>query len=103
MRSKVVFPGLTLLLAVGVFPGMAVPAEAQQHTLPLWPKGNPEPSKMVGPEIDPTTDANRMMAGKVTVRVTNVSHPSLAVYAPDAAKNTGAAALVFPGGSYLRL
>jgi acetyl esterase/lipase len=37
------------------------------------------------------------------VRVTNVSHPSLTVYAPAPAKNTGAAALVFPAGSYLRL
>ena len=78
-------------------------ARAQQHTLPLWPQGNPEPSKMVGPETDPTTDKDRIVSGKVTVRVTNVSKPTLAVYAPDAARNTGAAALVFPGGSYVRL
>jgi acetyl esterase/lipase len=43
-----------------------------------------------------------MVSGKVTVRVTNVSRPSLAVYPPKG-KNTGAAALVFPGGSYVRL
>lgn len=81
---------------------LALPAVAQQTTLLLWPKGNPEPSKVVGPEIDPTTEANRMVSGKVTVRVTNVSKPSLSVYRPSG-KNTGAAALVFPGGSYLRL
>lgn len=75
---------------------------AQQRTLLLWPKGNPEPSKVVGPEIDPTTDANRMVSGKVTVRVTNVSKPSLTVYPPKG-KNTGAAALVLPGGAYIRL
>lgn len=69
----------------------------------LWPDGNPEPSKVVGPEIDPTTAAPRMVAGKVTVWVTNVSKPSLAVFSPDAAKNNGAAALVFPGGGYVRL
>jgi acetyl esterase/lipase len=78
-------------------------ALAQQHTLLLWPDGNPEPSKVVGPEIDPTTDANRIVSGKLTIRVTNVSKPSLAVYAPDQAKNNGTAALVFPGGSYIRL
>src|ERR1700733_14816041 len=78
-------------------------AFGQQQTLLLWPNGNPEPSKVVGPETDPTTDANRIVSGKVTVRVTNVSKPNLAVYSPDAAKNTGAAALVFPGGSYIRL
>jgi acetyl esterase/lipase len=32
-----------------------------------------------------------------------VSKPSLAVYSPDPAKNNGAAALVFPGGGYIRL
>jgi acetyl esterase/lipase len=78
-------------------------ASAQQQTLLLWPNGNPETSKVVGPETDPTTDANRIVSGKTTVRVTNVSKPSLAVLPPDSAKNTGAAALVFPGGGYVRL
>lgn len=82
---------------------LATTAPAQQPTLPLWPNGNPEPSKVVGPEIDPTTDANRIVSGKVTVRITNVSKPSLTVYSPDPAKNTRAAALVFPGGGYIRL
>jgi acetyl esterase/lipase len=82
---------------------LAVPVLAQQHTLLLWPDGNPEPSQVVGPEIDPTTDANRIVSGKVTTRVTNVSKPNLAVYSPDPAKNNGAAALVFPGGGYIRL
>jgi acetyl esterase/lipase len=93
----------TRLLPALIFLGLAAHLLAQQHTLLLWPNGNPEASRVVGPEIDPTTDANRMVSGKVAVRVTNVSHPSLAVYAPDPAKNTGAAALVFPGGSYIRL
>ena len=81
---------------------LATPALAQQ-TLPLWPNGNPEPSKVVGPETDPTTDANRIVSGKVAIRVTNISHPTLTVYSPPAARNTGAAALVLPGGSYIRL
>ena len=71
-------------------------------TLPLWPNGNPEPTKVVGAEMDPTTEANRMVSGKPVVRVTNVSRPTLAVYPPRAG-NTGAAALVFPGGGYVRL
>jgi len=88
------------LLALTIF---ATPALAQHQTLLLWPNGNPEPSKITGPETDPTTDANRLVSGKVSIRVTNVSKPSLTVYSPDPAKNTGAAALVFPGGSYIRL
>ena len=73
---------------------------AQKTTLPLWPGGIPEASKVVGAEVASTSvDA----AGRPVVRVTNVSAPSLTVYAPAARKNSGAAALVFPGGSYLRL
>jgi acetyl esterase/lipase len=91
---------LILLLAL---PILAVSAQAQQHTLPLWPNGNPEPSTITGPETDPTTDRDRIISGKVTVRVTNVSKPALMVYLPPPSKNNGAAALVFPGGSYIRL
>ncbi len=91
---------ISLLLSASLLVGL--PAAAQQ-TLPLWPNGNPEPSKVTGPETDPTTDANRIVSGKVTIRITNVSKPTLTVYAPPAAKNNGAAALVFPGGSYIRL
>jgi acetyl esterase/lipase len=86
-----------------IFLVLASPVGAQQQTLLLWPNGNPEPSKVVGPEADPTSDANRIVSGKVTVRVTNVSKPSLSVYLADETKKTGAAALVFPGGSYIRL
>jgi len=82
---------------------LTIPAIAQHPTLLLWPSGNPEPTHLTGPETDPTTDKDRMVSGKPAVRVTNVSHPSLTVYSPDPAKDTGAAALVFPGGSYIRL
>ena len=83
-----------------VLAAVASTACAQQHTLPLWPKGNPEPSTLTGPETDPTTAANRTVSGKVTVRVTNVSKPTLSVYLPIKDRNTGAAMLVFPGGAY---
>jgi len=81
----------------------ASPVLAQQHTLQLWPNGNPEPSQVAGPEIDPSSEAERLRAGRPTHRITNVSHPTLGVYLPDPATNTGAAALVFPGGGYTRL
>lgn len=93
---------LNLLVATALASGAGA-VVAQQHTLLLWPNGNPEPSKVSGPEIDPTTDANRIVSGKVTVRVTNVSKPTLQVFSPPLDRNTHAAALVFPGGSYIRL
>ncbi|MEG9432738.1 alpha/beta hydrolase [Terriglobus sp. ADX1] len=89
--------------AVSLFTFLPCAAFSQQHTLPLWPNGNPEPSTITGPETDPTTDSNRIVSGKVTVRITNVSKPTLSVYFPPKEKNTGAAALVFPGGAYIRL
>jgi len=73
---------------------------AQKTTLPLWPGGNPDASNVVGADTVTTTVT---AAGRSVLHVTNVSQPSLTVYAPGAGKNTGAAALVFPGGSYLRL
>jgi acetyl esterase/lipase len=79
---------------------LSAPLRAQQQTIVLWPNGTPEPSHTPGPEYDPTTDANRIVSGKVTVRFTNVSKPTLAIYLADPAKNTQAAAVVFPGGGY---
>jgi hypothetical protein len=95
MRCKLlpIFVGCVLLTAYTA-------ARGQSTTLLLWPNGNPEPSYVEGPEVDPTTDATRMLAGKPVTRITNVSKPNLIVYSPDASKNTGAAALAFTGGGY---
>ena len=92
---SLLFPAVILLAAI--------PTIAQHPTMLLWPNGNPEPTKVVGPEIDPSKDSERMVSGKPTTRITNVSKPNLVVYSPPAGKNTGAAALVLPGGSYTRL
>jgi len=80
--------------------GCTASLRAQQQTLPIWPNGDPEPSNAPGPEYDPTTDANRIVSGKVTVRFTNVSHPTLAIYPADKKRNTGVGVVVFPGGGY---
>lgn len=85
---------------VAAFFCLSLSLRAQQQTILLWPNGTPEPAHVPGPEYDPTTDANRIVSGKVTVRITNVSKPDLAVYLADPAKNTHVAAVVFPGGGY---
>jgi len=72
-------------------------ALAQQHTMLLWPDGTPEPSHVTAPESD---TGGALVAGKPLIRLTNVSKPNVAVYQPPAGKNTGAAAVVFPGGGY---
>jgi acetyl esterase/lipase len=93
MLCRPLVPCILIFLSCGV-------ARSQQHTLPLWPNGNPEPSHVVGPEFDPTQEKDRMLAGKPTTRLTNVSHPNMAVYLVEQGKNTGAGALVLPGGGY---
>jgi acetyl esterase/lipase len=84
---------LTIALSAATF------ASAQQVTLPLWPGGAPEPYTG-GSEKDITTPKDALIGGKVLMHLTNVSVPTLAVYAPTTVANTGAAVLVFPGGGY---
>ena len=69
--------------------------------MPIWPSAAPDPQPVKGPEtveIDP----NSLVAGKPIVGVSNVTNPTLTVYSP-AAKNTGAAVVVFPGSGYQML
>jgi acetyl esterase/lipase len=79
-----------------------VTAHAQQVTLPLWPHGTPEPAQTTSPETDVTTPTDNLISGHRATRLSNVTIPTLTVYPPHNA-NTGAAALVFPGGGYSRL
>jgi acetyl esterase/lipase len=74
-------------------------APAQKITLPLWPNGAPEPYTG-GPEQDITKPTDALVAGKALIHLTNVSKSTLAFYPAPAAKNTGAAVVVFPGGGY---
>jgi acetyl esterase/lipase len=77
---------------------------AQQPVLPLWPHATPEPPQTTEPEKDVTKPTDALISGHRTARFTNVTVPTLTVYSPPASvKNTGAAALVFPGGGYFRL
>jgi acetyl esterase/lipase len=91
VRTSLVF-ALALLTATPV-------AFAQKVTLPLWPNGAPEATQISGPETDITKPTDALIAGKKLMHLTNISKPSLTVYAPATA-NTGAAVLVFPGGGY---
>jgi len=93
MRMLAVLCGLVVVSGAG----------AQVATLELWPKGAPEASKVTAPEGDTTAAEHHMVAGKPSFRLTNVTKPTMAVYLPAKEKNTGAAALVFPGGGYVRL
>jgi acetyl esterase/lipase len=73
--------------------------DAQQTTLPLWPNGTPEPYTGA-PETDITKPTDRLVDGRPLAHLTNIGNPSLAFYPAPANNNSGAAIVVFPGGSY---
>lgn len=79
-------------------------AQEPRLTLPLWPHATPESAQTTAPEQDVTTDKDALISGHRSARITNVTKPTISVYPPaGGVANTGAAALVFPGGGYVRL
>jgi acetyl esterase/lipase len=71
---------------------------AAGHTqIPLWPGTPPDAKPMPGPEYVLTS--KKLLAGKPVVTVSNVSQPTMTVYAPKGT-NMGAAVVVFPGGGF---
>jgi acetyl esterase/lipase len=85
-----------LLLALAAAPAFS------QTTMPLWPGTPPgTPNVAAGQqEHDTTKPTDQSIAGKRVARIGFVSKPTLAFYPAPAAKNTGAAVVVFPGGAY---
>ena len=71
--------------------------EAGHMQIALWPDSPPNAKPMPGPELAKT--GNSLIAGKAVVSVTNVSQPTMTVYAPSG-KNTRTAVVVFPGGGF---
>ena len=81
----------------------ALPAAAAEPlTLPLWPQAAPDAMTMAGPEGVVNNPADRIVAGRPIKRLANVSSPTLTLYQPRGAAS-GAAVIVFPGGSYQTL
>jgi acetyl esterase/lipase len=74
---------------------------APGHTqIALWPGTPPDAKPMPGPEYAKTkTELRSLIAGRPVTIVSNVSTPTITIYAPSG-KNTGAAAVVFPGGGF---
>lgn len=91
---------LCLLMAYGSLHAQTtVWQPAAGHTqIPLWPGTLPDAQPMPGPEYA-STDPKALIAGKPGTAVSNVSQPTMTVYAPTE-KNTGAAVVVFPGGGF---
>ena len=69
------------------------------HTeIQLWPGAVPDAQPVPGPETM-VSRTDPQVAGRPWIAVTNVTRPTLTVYAPKVG-NTGAAVVVFPGGGF---
>jgi acetyl esterase/lipase len=66
----------------------------------LWPGRAPGEKVALPPEADTTKPTDELIAGRRVIRIGNVSTPTMTIYRPDPARNTGAAVLVCPGGGY---
>jgi acetyl esterase/lipase len=80
------------ILALVLF---ACGASRAGETIFLWPGGAPGETGTVGPEQE-----QPKKPGDSTIRITNVTRPSIEVFLPPREKNTGAAVVVCPGGAY---
>lgn len=94
---------VTALLLLGLGGGVHAQSVGWQpadgHTqLPLWPGAAPDAQPAPGTEIE-TSRTDSMVAGRPWTAVTNVTRPTMTIYAPKE-RNTGAAAVVFPGGGF---
>ena len=67
------------------------------HQIPIWPGAAPDLQPVPGPET--VTLSKELLAGKPVTSVTNVTRPTITVYAAEG-KSTGAAVLVIPGGGF---
>jgi len=74
--------------------------EPGHTTLNLWPNGAPGAQANASAEVDLNNPAkDKPIAGRPIIRLSNVSNPTLTVYAPKENKS-GTAIVVFPGGAY---
>ncbi len=97
-------------LVLAFAPALAAPAAlaAQAHPwqpapghtqVPIWPGTPPDAQPVAGPEQAVTRLNDHLVAGRPWTYVGPVARPTMTVYAPKGG-NTGAAAVVFPGGGY---
>lgn len=88
-----------LLFSSFIFTG----ALAQSESIRLWPGAAPDDPTGIPAEIAETSPANPATRIRPVTRITNVTVPTITIYSPDPVVDTGAAAIVCPGGGYAHL
>jgi acetyl esterase/lipase len=93
-------PFLPASLAFGIILAVLGCASEPAEVIALWPGDAPGDKGDIGEERDTTKPTDGLVAGQRLIRLGNVSKPTLALYRPPKAKDTGAAVVVCPGGAY---
>jgi acetyl esterase/lipase len=101
---KLLVSALFVVLACGTLTAQTAAWQPSPgHTqIPIWPGQAPDPQPAKGPETAETSGKDSLIAGRPAIGVSNVTQPTMTLYAPTG-KNTGAAVVVFPGGGYQML
>src|SRR5262245_31075725 len=86
--------GLVTVLVLSI-PAGSSRADKTPAPMLLWPKGAPGEKGDIGEEKQLP-----LKAGDTTIRITNVTRPTITLFRPPAEKDTGAAVLICPGGGY---
>jgi acetyl esterase/lipase len=97
MTTRTASMGLALILGYATL----CMADSTRSTVDVWPGKPPAEVGLVREETAKT--ATQPDGSTVVTSLTNVSKPTLTICRPEAAKNTGLAVLVFPGGGYSNL
>jgi acetyl esterase/lipase len=88
-------------LLVWFFLPVVLALAAEPAPIPLWPGTPPDETKPLPPEADQfKSPPDPLIAGRPIIRLGNVSTPTITIYRPDPAKDTGATVVVCPGGGY---
>jgi acetyl esterase/lipase len=93
------FATLLLTSALALAPTRTFASEPTK-VLDLWNGPAPGDKGDLGEEADTTKPTDRPVAGRPVIRLGHVSKPTIAIYRPPSAKDTGAAVIVCPGGAY---
>jgi len=95
-------PLIVALWIVFAFGGLSAQRDtwqpSQGHTqVPIWPGTVPDAQPVAGPEN--VAAVKKLVAGRPWIWVSEVSRPTMTVYAPKG-ENTGVTVVVFPGGGF---
>ena len=94
------------LLAWLSLAGVVSAADSTPQILNLWPDTPPDEVGTIGPERSvpsPSLERKQVEVTNSTRMITGVTRPTISIYRPPQAKDSGTAVIICPGGGYWNL